>query len=236
MINWDVNNEEIGTVDFTKGNILVSDPCYKGEYGVSLDVKQTHYDVSVLKEDGYNSAIMAIAKGEYISNLDWEKYEDEEIAVDSGQAGFFEWDSFYTEEVIDKNAQLPFSKDEDEENNFYPFVSSLTLNSDESAGCYSKGCVSSTGYGDGSYNLYLAKKNNVIVGLLICFIEDERVECYHCGNLFNEDELSEGGYCYNCEEYEEVPCAECGSHYYKYELNEDDICDDCLEEEEGEEY
>ena len=234
MINWELKSVDIGRVDFTDGDVVVCDPCYEGEAGVRLKIKPSEYDVSILKDDNMNGAILATAVGTYISESDWEEYEKDTISVDSGQAGIFDWDTFNTDKVVDNFDNLPF-EEKNSISKFYPFVSNLTLNTDEGAGCYSKGCISSSGYGDGLYNLYLAKKDGIIIGLMIVFIEDDRVACNYCGKLFNEYDLNDNGYCYSCERYDEEPCSECGNYFQTNELNEDGVCQDCLDRLEEEE-
>jgi hypothetical protein len=39
---------------------------------------------------------------------------------------------------------------------------------------YDSGIVSSSGYGDGSYNLYVARKKKKIVGFIIEFLGDDK--------------------------------------------------------------
>lgn len=237
MINWELKSIEIGRVNFTSGDVLVADPCYEGETGIRLKIKPSEYNISVIKSDGLNGAILATAKGTSISESSWEKYEEDDIPVDSGQAGIFDWDTFNTDKVVDSLENLPF-EEPNAISKFYPFVSGLTLNTDEGAGCYSKGCISSTGYGDGCYDLYLAKEDDIIIGIMIVFIEDDRVQCRYCGELFDEYDLNDNGYCYSCEKYDEEPCSECGNYFQVNDLDEDGICEDCLtrlEEEEDEE-
>lgn len=88
---------------------------------------------------------------------------------DSGQAGFF-CDSIYpkgeTGEFGDKET-------------FYGVACDATLETEHSAGIiFNKGFLSSSGFGDGGYNLYLHKTNDTgeVIGAKIVFIGDEDEE------------------------------------------------------------
>jgi hypothetical protein len=48
----------------------------------------------------------------------------------------------------------------------------LTCQKDEVGGSYDEGVVTSSGYGDGSYGVYIAKEpNGYVIGIKIIFID-----------------------------------------------------------------
>ena len=84
--------------------------------------------------------------------------------VDSGQAGIFD-DSKYP----DTDEERGEYGDNDR---FYGKCCNKTMNN-EGCGVFDGCFVSSSGYGDGSYNCYIAEKDNEIIGIAIQFIDED---------------------------------------------------------------
>lgn len=95
------------------------------------------------------------------SGIAWEYLKDEFVGVDSGQAGIFNANRYPQGEI---EGDSPFSKK----------CMEITM-SKEQAGVIPEGVVSSTGWGDGSYDVYIKKspKTQKIIACKIVFINQE---------------------------------------------------------------
>lgn len=177
----------------------ISDPCYeKGTWcaGSLENVKKGEWNCFLRKSDEgdwgiRNAEIMSVHSD---INPDFISYEDEikkvrteklksidgsdgkyifweltniHVGVDSGQAGIF-----------DENI-YPNTKEEQGEygdsTSFYGKCCDNTLN-DIGCGVIEGGFVSRSGYGDGGYNCFVAKKDDEIVAINIIFIGDDEEE------------------------------------------------------------
>lgn len=142
--------------------VVVSDPCYDlGTWCLAIieNVKVGEYLVNVTKMDtkGWGnrvSSIKVVHAENIFSKHNWEKTEHE-IGVDSGQAGIFDFPTFR------KNNE-----------GWYDSMCDLT-DGEPGWGTYNKGVVSRSGFGDGSYDLYISKVDDKIVGMAIDFHVDE---------------------------------------------------------------
>ncbi|MCL1855093.1 MAG: DUF4241 domain-containing protein [Clostridia bacterium] len=154
---------ELGTIELS-GTVVVSDPCYDRDVWcmeLGVKVKPGTYRVFASRQDegrfGIRIAcIMAVHEDYEVAEI--KKWEDcsDGIGVDSGQCGIFD-DTIY-----------PQGKNHPDFEPFYDECCGLTL-SEESVGILqnSKGVVSSSGYGDGSYTLCSAFQDGYIIGLLL---------------------------------------------------------------------
>ena len=106
-----------------------------------------------------------------MNNGVWRLAEHFEVGVDSGQAGFFDLD-FYKEQ----------KEDESRDRVFYDEVCRLTCHMDKtgvdrSFGVVERGAVSSSGYGDGSYDCYFRHDEDMqVVEAIIAFIQEDDPE------------------------------------------------------------
>ena len=139
--------------------IIVADPCYDyGKLGtLALD--------NVLS--GKYIATAEVEKNLSHSNFKNDILESENvgyIAVDSGQAGFFDLNFFrknHGGEVGDLNS-------------FYGLACSITLSPKQAGVIKKRGVVSSSGFGDGCYNVYVSRDEvGKIVAASVFFIEEE---------------------------------------------------------------
>lgn len=175
--------------------VMVSDPCYDiGTWcQIQLDnVKPGNYNVHVIKSDeetwGIRCASLIVKHVDKKISNDMELIiHDGEVGVDSGQAGIFDM-SIYPEHQHTRTS----------EDVFYEECCDTTL-SRMSCGTLSngKGVVSSSGYGDGSYNLLYSKDENGAIDYMhILFIEPD---------IYEEDYESD-------KEFEEAYNSELNSH------------------------
>ncbi len=102
---------------------------------------------------------------DHMAELDstWEN-ADIHVGVDSGQAGFFDLAMF-----------RQVCESEGVKEKFYDEVCDLTLG-DSSWGVHSTGVVSSSGYGDGSYDCLVRRVDGVVVEAMLVYIAEEEEE------------------------------------------------------------
>jgi hypothetical protein len=155
--------KELGRVTLSD-KVVVSDPCYDRDVWcmqTDIPVKPGRYNVMILLSDekkwGTRVANLILIHEDHQGSpqKDW-KYVCSSIGVDSGQCGIFD-DTIY-----------PQSKDHPDLEPFYTECCALTL-SDELAGILEsgKGVVTSSGFGDGGYELLAKKDGDRYVALML---------------------------------------------------------------------
>ena len=145
--------------------IIVADPCYdydnlgtlildnvlSGKYIATAEVEKNlvvslHISHSYFKNDILES-----------ENLGY-------ITVDSGQAGFFDFDFFRKNEGGEVG----------DLNTFYGLACAITLSPKQAGVIKKRGVVSSSGFGDGCYGVYVSRDEvGKIVAASLFFIEEE---------------------------------------------------------------
>jgi hypothetical protein len=169
----------LNTFGVTSGLLRVTDPCYEADTwcaGTLEGVKDGgwyahvgyHKDVSGW---GTRVAYLHIRHSDVQSHFDPEAEFDStwensgiHVGVDSGQAGFFIQALF--EQVCES---------EPVKEKFYEEVCDMTGN-EQSWGVHAIGVVSSTGYGDGSYDCLVRRVDGQIVEAMIVFIPEYEEE------------------------------------------------------------
>ena len=166
--------------------VMVSDPCY--EVGTWCQHKLTNvlpgeYQTMVMKFDNYshswgprNSFIIAVHKDHNTEDkLNWRKVVAD-IGVDSGQAGIFSMETYRQDEVfltgISEHTKKYGTHKDDGGEEWYGHMCDLTDNTNR-WGVYPNGVVSSSGLGDGSYELRVAKHKGKVVGILLDFFMEK---------------------------------------------------------------
>lgn len=164
----------------TSGEVLVGDPCYLGRYELSsIEIPDGEYNVNtvMLKLDAlgdgeYVKELVLLAKGVKSNSMKWNK--EFSISVDSGLAGFFDSD---TEQLGD----IYLDKWYDTHICDMKGYASETLNSGA--------VVSVAGIGDGSYNVFVAEQNGVIVGVKIVYFSELDIKYYNTPTLWSREGL-----------------------------------------------
>jgi hypothetical protein len=165
---------------------IVSDPCYeKGTWCQAVvKVKPGLYDCTVKTitfdpDDKRHSMLFAVHEDYESSKLEWKEYPAV-IGVDSGQCGIFSEESYRNDEIVktigfgDGDVSI-FPPKNDAGDEWYLAMCSRTLGGN-TIGSYPEGIVTTSGFGDGSYRLYVAKKYNKVIALCIDYaIEEEEV-------------------------------------------------------------
>jgi hypothetical protein len=168
--------------------VVVSDPCYTIPtwcQAVIENVKPGVYHTTVRKHDagdwGNRCSMVFAIHEDYVNSPHlinkWE-LESSSIGVDSGQCGIFSFESYRDDnhkfdfEPYDFGPQFP--ADNEGGDLWYRHMCKHTL-SDLQWGVYDSGVVSTSGFGDGAYQLFVVKKRNKIVAFAIDFgVEDGR--------------------------------------------------------------
>ena len=145
----------LGSFEVMSNKIYISDPCY--EY-------DEHENTCVL-------TLKDVINGKYIATTKHEDYLHSEpsifagkIGVDSGQAGFFDKE-YYAENQ---------GGDFDDLTTLYGLACSLILSKQKGGIVHNRGVVSSSGCGDGEYEVFVGiNEIGEIVSASIIFIEEE---------------------------------------------------------------
>ena len=145
--------------------IIVADPCYDyGKLGTLIldNVLSGKYIATAEVEKNLVASLHI-----YHYNFKNDILESENvgyIAVDSGQAGFFDLDFFRKNEGGEVG----------DLNSFYGLACAITLSPKQAGVIKKRGVVSSSGFGDGCYNVFVCKNEvGKIVAASLFFIEEE---------------------------------------------------------------
>ena len=157
--------------------ILISDPCYTLDdamfNAIVSDMQEGEYSVKTTTRDGRVRTITITHTKE--SDFNWERLTS--VGVDSGQCGFFDLKTYRNDSV-----DIPFADEEgkdfyesyrktDAGDEWYGKICGYTLQPKGWEALDGIGLVSSSGYGDGYYDVLIAKDNYLGkgVGLSIKF-------------------------------------------------------------------
>jgi hypothetical protein len=171
----------MNTIELGK-EVVISDPCYTIPTWcqVVLDnVKEGKYKVEVLKQKcgswGERCSQLIVVHVDHIGGkLEWKELSND-IGVDSGQCGIFSKETYRNDnyDLPDGDGEFDYTPDETEEGDkWYGKICTHTLGKQQ-YGMYDKGVVSTSGYGDGSYTLYVKMKGKEVVGMLVDFGVEE---------------------------------------------------------------
>jgi hypothetical protein len=192
--------------------VRVSDPCYGDDVWCKTrltSVLPGEYHVDVQKSDegdwGNRVSSLTVTHKDYVGKqLRYQEHGD--IGVDSGQAGIFCESSYRNDDVAEtiKNGNGIRIDSIEDGDKWYEKMCRFTL-SGEGFGAYESGVVTSSGFGDGSYPLAVARdEDKNIVSIVITYIGEE-----------DEEDEDDGGDC----------CGVCGG-----ELESDGECIYCCDE------
>jgi len=164
----------LGTFEVEEGTLIVSDPCYNLGLWCQGEIQNTKlgtwnaYARHGKSHFGDNRVWeLVIIHQNYPESLTSKMTEDTDIdvGVDSGQAGFFDKNTFHGGE------------DSWGEDGWYDLCCRTTLDTTKSAGVINGGCVSSSGYGDGGYSCFVTRDGtSEVIGAKIIFISKDDEE------------------------------------------------------------
>ncbi len=170
--------------EITSGSLVCSDPCYTTDVwcmGIMDNVKKgtwlAHSNIEIVEGGwGERNVDLTIHHADYkIDESAWVMLPGT-FGVDSGQFGFFDRDHYRKAASVKQMAKVDFGDDYDRtpEDEWYRACSKLTLETTESWGVLPHGVVSSSGIGDGSYDVYGIKDtyspNHEYIAFRVVFI------------------------------------------------------------------
>ena len=155
---------KLGSFNVTD-KIIVADPCYHFDTLGTLTLDNVLSGKYIATAEVVNNLVVALHISHY--NFKNDILENEKvgyIAVDSGQAGFFDLDFFR------KNHGGEFG----DLNSFYGLACAITLSPKQAGVIKKRGVVSSSGFGDGCYDVFVSRDEvGKIVAASVFFIEEE---------------------------------------------------------------
>jgi hypothetical protein len=185
--------------EVTSGKLVCSDPCYAIPtwcQGIVENVKNGVWGAEINLSDegdwGQRVASLYIVNEDAnakMTGIETKIFEDEPLnfnaGVDSGQFGFFDFAHYRNDESAKDLKKYEFGDNYDTESGdaWYRACSDLTLG-DEQWGVLPNGVVSSSGFGDGSYDVYgYQDAYGEYVAFAVVFIYDDE------GDEYDDDEF-----------------------------------------------
>lgn len=176
--------EPIGEFTLTQPVLRVSDPCYEKDCwagDVLKDCLTGIWEAAVDYDNSWGKRVSMLAirheSGPQFSvfsnpRRDIQVEDTSLIAgVDSGQCGFFD-ETYYRDDKVCEGANDPSPDRGSYGEPWYTLCCHITLSEDQ-AGTIPYGAVSSSGYGDGSYEVFVTRdRSGYINGAAIMFIDD----------------------------------------------------------------
>jgi hypothetical protein len=190
------------TFEIKSGKAVLSDPCYTlGTWCAAVldNVKNGTWGVYVEREPIHkrNASLLAynlesLFEHPLLEHDLWNAPPLPQLAgVDSGQFGFFDFDGYRNDESITPDVKLWDYTETEPGDKFYSACCNLTVETKESYGVLPLGVVSSSGWGDGSYELRAVKNSaREYIGFLVIFMEDEKLNDEE-DDFWREDEDEE---------------------------------------------
>lgn len=181
---------EIGSFTVKSGKLFISDPAYNYDTYYARTVPNAkngtwnayvqEADCGILRDR--IARLYAVHESKSINDLGLNNEELDELGVDSGQMGIFDYDAFGNDDQFSKDYQPEFNKGFAKNTKFYDACCDITL-SRKSAGVIPGGCVSGSGYGDGVYyGFTYTNEDNEVIGVEIIFIEED-----DCNDQYDDD-------------------------------------------------
>lgn len=158
---------ETRTFEVTSGKIIITDPCYKFDEENVIPAKNGTWTMSVDTNDQGIITELTVLHSDYYKVGAVERILDMTCPVDSGQAGVFDAD-LYAELFSDKVCHITY---EPEKQSGIVVVDGAAI-----------GAVSSSGYGDGNYEITGFYDGDELCGIRVYF------------DNYSEDEDDEDAY------------------------------------------
>lgn len=171
--------------------VVVSDPSYTIPTWCQIILDNvlpgTFFTTCMTSNEGMwgdrNALLVAVHEDNIKDELDWEECPGT-VGVDSGQAGIFSRESYQNDSHPIEKGEVSFGCSRGNPGDeFYDKMCQRTLGED-GWGFYDQGVVSRSGFGDGSYSLFIAKRDGKVVGMMIDFGVVENIDF----NFYLEEE------------------------------------------------
>ncbi len=180
--------------EVVSGTLVCSDPCYSLDtwcMGIVENVKKGKWNAKIEGEGGLISVLIVSHETNPYPTFVFSDPLPFDAGVDSGQFGFFDKDFYRNDESAKDLPKYDFSNDFDREAGdvWYRACCDLTLG-DERWGVLPNGAVSSSGYGDGSYDVFAeTNPEGEVIALCVVYLwEDEEEDEYDNAEYWEEDE------------------------------------------------
>ena len=170
------------------GKLNITDPCYTdGTWCALFEMKAKNGIWKAEIETGYEDRVK-ILRAYHINHPAASPFPKiGEVGVDSGQMSIIDSDS-YPKGGDDTGECGDFNNEERVPISFYDECCKATLSEDMFGivSKYASGAVSSTGLGDGLYNVYGEMDGKELVAVEIVFMDDNFEYCNGCGEYEDE--------------------------------------------------
>lgn len=189
--------QKLGSFQIENG-IVISDPCYDfniNDYKKGLAIQKYfpkqyvmtgewngYVKYADVDGDGPVSKLQAchssISEDE-LHNADWQVCKGI-LGVDTGQLDVFDSKYYKNDDIVGDNPIDKGIYDGKEKGDKWYAMCCYQSGNDKQAGVIPFGVVSSSGYGDGCYNYSVIKKNGIICGFEIVFIDPDECSNSDC--------------------------------------------------------
>ena len=173
----------MNTFQVKSGAINITDPCYNKTTWCALfkqPAKNGTWEAEVETEE--SEGRVAHLRAYHTDHAIYSRPSDQldSVGVDSGQMSIIDSGTYPEGEETGECGN--FGDKERVPVSFYDECAKATLSEDMFGivSKYGSGAVSSTGYGDGSYAVYVEKEGEEIVAVEIVFIDQEAEVCMNC--------------------------------------------------------
>jgi hypothetical protein len=174
LLNW----TKLGDVTFPSKAAIASDPSYASDKDLAVTVDLGHVDWEAWyaespADPGRVAQLALVRPGAKADGAFGEDFGDSGVAVDSGQAGFFDpAHADRDDEVVGPLADLG---DQIDAQRWYRMCCARTL-ADPPVGLIPHGVVTAAGYGDGAYSVYVRRDAaNAVETVRMDFITEEEL-------------------------------------------------------------
>lgn len=164
-------------------SVMVSDPCYTIPTWCQIKVDGVlpgKYYAFVRRLDdrdwGNRISGLSVVHEDYLNHDLKFRRSTGVVGVDSGQAGIFDLNTYRNDQIAESitgGADFTLGRADQPGDVWYEKMCRMTL-SDSSWGMYDTGVVTSSGLGDGSYDLYTSKVDKKIVALHIDYLLEKK--------------------------------------------------------------
>jgi len=174
-------------------SVMVSDPCYSVPTWCQIKVDGVlpgNYHTFAKQWDdrswGRRISKLCVVHEDYLNHDLKFRRNTGVVGVDSGQAGIFDLTTYRNDQIAESitTPDVDFSLHDNQAGDaWYAKMCKFTL-SEQSWGSYDNGVVTSSGLGDGSYDLFVSKVDKKIVALHIDFLLEKKDCSFYKNDIY----------------------------------------------------